>query len=216
MHRPVRARVGHVHEKRFVRMPRAMLVNKARRLIADRVGVVVGRRPVLGVGERRDGRVVARQRRRIVKTAGPMDRPVKPVETALQRPVVLRVIGLRETRDMPLAHRIGAVAGRTQHFGEGRAAPVQVAPIALRAAVVHHVADPGLMRIKSGQQRGARRTAPSRIVKLREADAVRRQRVEVRRADLAAVTPDVGKPHIIRKDHDDVGLRRRLCRAAPR
>ena len=44
----------------------------------------------------------------------------------------------------------------------------------------------------------------ARVVELREAQPVRRQPVEVRRLDLAAVAAEVGEAHVVVEDQDDV------------
>jgi hypothetical protein len=46
--------------------------------------------------------------------------------------------------------------------------------------------------------------APGGIVELREANAVRREAVDVRRANLRAVAADVGKAHVVRQDEHDI------------
>jgi hypothetical protein len=64
------------------------------------------------------------------------------------------------------------------------------------------------MRVKSGQQRSARRTTSRAIVKLREANAFARELVEIRRVDSAAVTTEVRKSHVI--GHDEQNIRTRI------
>ena len=66
----------------------------------------------------------------------------------------------------------------------------------------------GLLRVITRQQRGSGRPAAACVVTLRESKAVLRQRIQIRRRNLAAVTTDVRKPKIISEDEDDVrGLR---------
>ena len=76
--------------------------------------------------------------------------------------------------------------------------------------IVHHVADAGLVRIQSGQQRRARRATAAHVVKLREAQSARGEFVEIRRGDFRAVTTEVGKAEVIGEDNYDVRPRLRL------
>jgi len=69
---------------------------------------------------------------------------------------------------------------------------------------------PGLMRIKARHERGPRGAASRGIVELREAHAVRRKPVQVWRRDLASITTEIRKPHVIDQDHDHVGTSRGL------
>src|SRR5207247_7979475 len=54
-----------------------------------------------------------------------------------------------------------------------------------------------LLGVVSGEDRGPRRPAPRRVVELREAQAILRQCIEVRRGNLAAVTARIGEAHEI-------------------
>ena len=63
----------------------------------------------------------------------------------------------------------------------------------------------GLVAVEPGQQRHPRRVALGRVVELREPQPVGRQRVEVRRLDLRAVTPQVGEAQVVGHDQHDVG-----------
>ena len=60
-----------------------VLADEPHGVVADGVGVVVRLRLVLRVGVRRDHRVVADERGRVVEAAGPVDRAVVAVEAAL-------------------------------------------------------------------------------------------------------------------------------------
>ena len=106
---------------------------------------------------------------------------------------------------MPFAAEIGLVVLLLQHLGDGDAALVQIAGIAFRSVAVGEDADAGLMRMQAGQQRGARRAAAGGVVELRIAQAVGRQAIQVGRLDLAAVTADIGKSHVVVEDDQDVG-----------
>ena len=74
----------------------------------------------------------------------------------------------------------------------------------LRLDLVVEPAQPGLMRIEPGDQRRPRRAAAGTVVELREPHAARRQRVEVRRRNLAAVAADVREAHVVDQHDDDV------------
>ena len=90
----------------------------------------------------------------IVEAAGADDGAEELVEAALQRPGVGR---LRQVAgDVPLAAQVGPVASALEHFGDGHAVSVQIAGVAFAARVVGEDADPGLVRMEAGQQRGAR------------------------------------------------------------
>ncbi len=67
------------------------------------------------------------------------------------------------------------------------------------------MADAGLVRMQSSQERGPCRATSGGVVELGEADAVAGQGVEVRRVDLAAVTPDVRVSDVVAEEDDDVG-----------
>src|SRR5262249_42708506 len=150
-----------------------------------------------------DHRVVAHQRRRVVKTAGADDGAVIAVEAALQRPVVLGAARLVVPGDVPLADRVGAIPGRLKGFGDGNAIAVQVAAVTVETLVLHHVADAGLVWIKAGEQTGAGRAAAGGVVELREAQAAGGEGVEVGRRDLAAVAAEVGVAHVVGQDYYD-------------
>ena len=70
----------------------------------------------------------------------------------------------------------------------------------------------GLLAPKTGEQARARGMAFARVVELREAQPFRSQAVEIRRLDLAAVTPRIGGAHVINKDEQDVRPCRFGCR----
>src|SRR5262249_4504808 len=61
-----------------------------------------------------------------------------------------------------------------------------------------------LLRVKAGEQRGARGTAPRGVVKLREAQAIGRECIEARRGDFTAIASDVRKAHVVGENDDDV------------
>jgi hypothetical protein len=67
-----------------------------------------------------------------------------------------------------------------------------------------------LVRIKTREQRRPRGTTARRVVKLREAQPARRELVEIRRGNFRPVAADVGVPHVVRQNDDDVRLGSRL------
>ena len=198
--RPMRRGVCHVLEERRSRVVALVLVEEGDRLVADRVGVEEAGRARLVL----DVIVAARERVRIVEAAGADDRAVELVEAALQRPGVGR---LHEARcDVPLAAHVGAVAVALQRLRDRGAAMVEVAGVAFGPRVVREDAHAGLVRMESREHRCPRRAASRRVVELREAQAVRRQAVEVGRLDLAAVAADVREAHVVVEDQHDVRL----------
>src|SRR3954454_138552 len=125
------------------------------------------------------------------------------VEAALHRPGVGR-LG-EAAGDMPLAAEIARIIPALERFGDRHATLVQIAGIAFRTVAVGEDADAGLVRMQAGQQRGARRAAARGVVELRVTQPVRRKTIEVRRLDLAAVTANVRKAHVVVEDEQDVG-----------
>ena len=70
--------------------------------------------------------------------------------------------------------------------------------------------------IQAGEQRRSRRAAHGIVVELREPQPARRQRIQVRRWNLATETAEVRPAQIVRKNQDDIGARigvRRLSQA---
>ncbi len=105
---------------------------------------------------------------------------------------------------MPLAREVRRVAGRAQGLRDGHALVGQVARVAVRGVVEVQDADPDLVGVQPGHQRRARRAAAGGVVELRQPDALGREPVDVRGVDLAAEAADVGEPHVVREDQDDV------------
>ena len=202
--------VSHVHKKRAVVV---VFGDELRRIVADRIGVVI----VVGI-LRSNQRVVAGQRVGVKETSGPVNRAIETIESALARPVVLaRLVGRSDRLgDMPLAGHVAAIARRAQHLGNGHATVVQVTTIAGVTTVVHHVADSGLVRVQPRHQAGPCRATAARVVELRETQSIGSQLVQSRRGDLASVTPDVRVPHVIGHDQDDVRTRRGQGRCGQR
>ena len=200
-------------EKQRVAAPIAcrVLAHEPRRVLGDRVGVVVDRSLRVVRGREFNGFVVLGEGDRIVEAAGAVDRAVEAVEAALSRPVVCRcefVVAApvaHVARDVPLARHVRAVTHGPQRFGDGDRIGREIAPVSRQPVVPHHVAHAGLVRVEAGQQGRAGRAAAGRVVEVAEAQAVRGQKIEVGGVDLAAVAAEVGEAHVVRHDEDDVG-----------
>jgi len=189
--RKVRRREGDVVEKRPARMLRGMLPQALDGVVADQTRHVCGGRlghgPAVG-GHRDAGEVVALSR------GIHEQRPREPL-----RP--------RVAVDVPLARVVRAVAGRREQFRQeprprwppGLSAPLD--PAVGQAVAVHR------LRVVAGEQRRAGGPAAGGVVALREPQAARREGVEVRRVDLAAVDAEVGETEVVGQDHEDVGPR---------
>ena len=95
-----------------------------------------------------------------------------------------------------------------EYVGDRHTVLIEASAITRRPAILDHVPDAGLVRIQSGEQRRARRTAATCVVELREAHAAGRKCVDVRRRNLAAIAPDVGEAHVVDEDDDDIRLLR--------
>ena len=195
-------RVSDIHEEGLAGLALDVIVNESDGVIADRVGVVIGLRLILGVGKGRDHRVVSSQRAGIKEAASPSDRAVVAIETALERPVVFRPLRLRRLGHVPLADGVGCVPGRLEHFGDGDASSVQFTAIAVMPAIGHHPADTRLMRIQPGQQTGSSGAAAGGIVELTEPQAAIGESVELGSTNLSAIGADIREPHVV-CHHDD-------------
>ena len=199
--------VGQIEKERLARS--AGLVDEREAERRPEVGrVPVGGQPRIVGGDRFaiEAEVIPR-RARVVKTAG------RGIEAPLKA-----AIGWRDALvlpHMPLAGHAGEIARITEHLGDGDTLVIEPAAIAGQLLVVGHVADPGLMRVETGEQARPRGAAAGGVVALGEPQAVCRQGIEVRRGDLAAVAAQVGEAHVIDQDHDDVRPRRR-CRPGGR
>jgi hypothetical protein len=86
---------------------------------------------------------------------------------------------------------------------------VEISSIAVRAFVLHHVPDSGLVGVEAGEQACPRRAATGGVIELREPQAVRGEVVEVRGADFPAIAPEVRVPHVVGQDDEGIGLVRR-------
>ena len=194
---PVWRRVGQVEEEGR-RAGLRLLVHEGAGFVGDRIGVVeAGRqRFVLGIG------LAARQRAGLEERAAAGEGAEEAVEAAPRRPGLVGLAHLGT--QVPLAGQAGRVAGGLQRLGDRHAVRIDRARVAARPVVVGEDADAGLVRVQAGEQRGARRAAARSVVELREAYAAACQAIEIRGPDLTAVAADVGEPHVVDENQDDV------------
>ena len=159
--------------------------------------------------------LVAHQVGGLVVRAGPADGPEEVVEPSLPRkgetrPLVGPAVLLGHValaRYMPLARHQCAVARGLERLGDGDGRVVQVTlvgGVGVRHRV-RHVADAGLVRVQTRQQRRPRRAAAGRVVHLGEAQPALGKRIERRRGYLRSVTPEIREAEVVGQDHDDVG-----------
>lgn len=135
-----------------------------------------------------------------------MNRAVKAIEAALQRPVRPIVVAARIQLlgDVPFSGGVASVAGGPQSLGDREAPPIQITAITIATAIFHHMADAGLVRIEPGEQRGASRAAPRGVVEMGETQPAFGQRVEIGGGNISAVTSEIGVADIVGENDDDV------------
>ena len=99
-----------------------------------------------------------------------------------------------------------------QSFRYGYAAAVEVALVGGRSSFpaiasrwLGHVPDPDLVGMESGHQGGPGRATSSAVVELGKTHAPLGQSVEVRGVDFTAMVTEVGEPHVVHHDENDVG-----------
>ena len=179
--------------------------------VADQL-VGVGLRGVVVVGQL--GQVAAvfgehRLRRRrgevghVPVAAGPVEQREVALEAARPRNLLGRLA------QVPLADHVGVVARVLEQLRKRCHPVVQIALVAVHAPLVGrrplvHVAQTVEVRVDAAEQHRARRRAAGVGVEVGEAHARLGQRVEVRRADLAAERAHVGEAHVVGEDDDDV------------
>ena len=185
-----------------------VLLDVPHRMIADGVRVIIFVGLVPLVGAWRYLGVFARERIRIKETARTVNRAIKAIEPALAWPVVFRSFRFHVRRHVPFTGHVSGVSGGLEHLGDGANVLPEVALVTRQPLVAHHPADARLMRVHAGEQRGPRGAAAAGVVKLRKTHALVRQRIQPRRADLAAVTADIAPPHVVRHCNDDIGAGR--------
>ena len=119
---------------------------------------------------------------------------------------------------MPFPEVPGGVAMLLEHASERgglRIEPLGAAATLVVSPVIEKGMDAPALRILPGRQRTPRRRADGRVhVKLLEANAFRREAINVWRLRvLVSKAGEVSPAHVINEDHDDVWLRRVKRRA---
>ncbi len=94
--------------------------------------------------------------------------------------------------------RTGFVAIGLEQLHHGHAVPLEIPENTLPGRLSN---PPG---ITAGHQRRAARTANGAVVELCKTHSVRRQTINRRRLDLAAIAAQIREPHVIRHHDDDV------------
>jgi hypothetical protein len=114
---------------------------------------------------------------------------------------------------MPLPDSVAAIAPVPKHLGHGAAGSIEIALVGWQAAILHHVPDARLMRVKPRQQTGSRRAAARRVVKLAEAKSTGGQLIQVGCMYLTPIATQVGYPHVVaEQNHEAWSLWRRFLR----
>ena len=106
---------------------------------------------------------------------------------------------------MPFSRDGGQVAGLAEDLRDRVAVVVQGTPVTRDALVGGHPAYSSLVRVEAGQKGSPGGAAAPRIVKLGELRAALGEGVEVGGGNLTAIASDIGEPHIVHHDQDDVG-----------
>ena len=125
-----------------------------------------------------------------------------------ERPIEAKRFGFGS--DVPLSGDSGVIAGATQHLGNGYT-PGHVLVVQFDGSVPSGVSR--LIGMQPGQQRHPRRVALARIVEPTKTQSALRQLVQVRRLDFSAIATEVGVPHVIYHDDNDIGPFRRPAQA---
>ena len=109
---------------------------------------------------------------------------------------------------MPFTGHERRISSLAQHLGDGHTITVDVTLITTQRSRPGHRAHTRLMCIQTGHQRRARGATAGGIVKLRVPQAILRQLIKIGRLNLAAVTTDIRKTHVIGHDQNNVGPQR--------
>ena len=120
--------------------------------------------------------------------------------------------------EMPFAGHHGPVAGRAETTCNGDDVIGQPADIARLTAMFERrrfrqIADPRQMAVDAGHQHRARRRADRRGVEIGKERTPGRQRVDIRRFNLAAIGAEIAEADIVGKDQHKIGPR--LLRLRP-
>lgn len=137
-----------------------------------------------------------------------IDEAVVRIEPALTRPRVAigTVAAVDLLAEVPLPHRIGAIATGPQDLGQRQHMRRQLRRQCREAGVdVAHKADTGQMRVDTGEQSSPRRRTHRSRMKVGEPHTFGREAVERRRIDLGAEAADVGVAQIVTQHDHDVG-----------
>ena len=132
----------------------------------------------------------------------------KQRERALEAQLVRALRSLES--QVPLAGHVRVIAGAAQQRGDGDDPARQVALVAGASLLVvvgapRHRAEARRVRVGSREQHRPRGRAGGGHEEAREQQPRARQRVEVRRADLAAQDAEICVAEVVRDDQQDVG-----------
>ena len=208
--RKVRGRVAKVKEERRLPVALKMIFEKADGIVAEGIrDVVIGARP-----DRLPFEVQQLRLEVVAAAAG----AIEAVEPAVKRKVLrqgsvwLLCTGTRriDPADVPFADVVASIACFVKQLRDRRAAIVQADGIAGPAPILTHVADACLVRIEPRQERRAGGAAAGAVVELGEAEAVRRETIQIRRGDFRSVAAEIRKTEIVRKNKKDVRPVRRV------
>ena len=136
------------------------------------------------------------------------EKTVVTVEAAAEWPAIVRARcgDLLSRRQVPLTGGIGAVTMLVQYLRQKPVLEGNVAVVAGKPS--GYFGDPGhrvRVMIPPGQHACPRRRAKRRCVHVVIDEAVRRERVEVRRVDRAAVATELAKPCVVQDEEQHVG-----------
>ena len=201
---PVGGAEGEVVEERLVGSEREVVGQHGDRLVDQVVTEVVA---VLGPGGRFDQRVVAHQlREELVGEA--TEESVEPLEALAQGPVLERTdLGLLVgRRQVPLAHRVGRVAGVAQELGQrGRRRGDAAAGVGEAGVPLGDDGHAHAVVVAAGEQRGAGRRAQRGRVELVVAEAPGGEPVDGGGVELGSVGAEVGEADVVEHHEQHVG-----------
>jgi hypothetical protein len=201
--RGVRGAGAQLQVERLVRGDLLGVGDEPDRLVDQVLGQVI---PLLG-GAWRLHLVVVIDQFRMPLAGVTAQEPVEPLEAPSQRPAIIRPgRGLELRRQqMVLAHQVGAVPVRQQHL---RQEPVLERDLSVvtRVARGHLVDRRGRVRVMvtAGHDARPRRRAQRRGVHIRIQQPAGGQRIQIRRGDRAAITPQLPEPGVIQHDHQHI------------
>jgi len=159
LERPVRSNVREIEKKWLLRFGEGFL-DEGHRMISEVIGdiEIVGHFDALRSLDKKD---LFADLQGILEIDSPTRRssPIT-VEAPIERPLP------GSGADVPFPCHQGGVTRRAQGLREGDAAIVEIPLIRGHPVVGDHVADARLVRVESGKERGPRRTAARRVVKI--------------------------------------------------